>query len=450
MALCLLPDSGHVFQLLRLATRIGQRVGRRVVLFAPQPCAPLARGYPVQFVGLEGIDQRAASAVCAALSRRSRLRVGFSSDFLLAKDYWASLMDPVTAAIPVLLERIQNLHPALMVCDGHVFKPVYVALAHQLALPLIINRAGGTLIGLRRRYDQVFGLSAYNHYFKRFVEFAGWRYNQLALAWARFTDPAGVSRFRVALEAPERIAQRCIPQRAPSLQPQPVEVFAGLAFNEITLRPAGDLPANYVLLPPITDSSDGTPLGPEWEWLGNPSAKPIVLISFGTMVRPSVKLLQTLVRGALAAGARVILSSPTGPSGDLGHPTATDLYHSPFVPQAALLRSGRIAAFVGHGGPGGLCEAISCGVPCLSIPFIWDQSYAASIASLLGVGCTLPRRSVSTTAVRRALTAVLRNPVYAEQARRHSAAWHEALEKSESWAWLERYTEQSSTLKRPT
>jgi UDP:flavonoid glycosyltransferase YjiC (YdhE family) len=160
-------------------------------------------------------------------------------------------------------------------------------------------------------------------------------------------------------------------------------------------------------LPPLEASMDAALA----RWLDERQEKSVAYVSFGTMVRPPVRLLKEIVRAVLAEG-RLVLLQYDGP-----FESHAGVRREPWVAQQEVLAHPAVGIFVSHGGAGSIEEALWAGVPTLSIPRIWDHRFNAWVAEALGTGVYLRRGWNATpsqlrTALRRAL-----DPALDEQAR---------------------------------
>jgi UDP:flavonoid glycosyltransferase YjiC (YdhE family) len=143
------------------------------------------------------------------------------------------------------------------------------------------------------------------------------------------------------------------------------------------------------------------------------------------MVVLSESMIAELILGLTAVGASIIWSLPATQRGALEkHQIPKSFRIEQFVPQKALLGSGRIRCFITHGGSNSCQEAAAFGVPVLCVPFMWDQPYNCSLLVRLGMARMLPKHRVTRARVSREVRELLDNPRYAESAKR----WASALE----------------------
>jgi UDP:flavonoid glycosyltransferase YjiC (YdhE family) len=239
-------------------------------------------------------------------------------------------------------------------------------------------------------------------------------------------------RATAASEAALEESARAVFGEAPPLGPEPFRVSAGTCVLEgrvATPRRADDL-ARELLLPPRIEA--GGPL-PDLlnEWLAA-QQRPVVYVSFGSMVSPRERVLRRLARGLARAQVAVLWAQPAQQRAslrDAGLPTERFRFEE-FVPQAALLASGRVACFVTHAGAASVQEALSAGVPMLTVPFVWDQPYMASVVERLGCGKRLRHRRLAPRTVEAAVRAILVDRSYSERARSLAAELRRMPEES--------------------
>jgi glucuronosyltransferase len=152
-----------------------------------------------------------------------------------------------------------------------------------------------------------------------------------------------------------------------------------------------------------------------------------VLVSFGTSLSLDPAIYRTVAAGLAALDPPAPVIWKLAPS-DLGgadpasiFPGATSPPHItllPWIPQNALLQSGRIAAFLTHGGANSLYEAAFHGVPVAGLPFFGDALDNVAKAVSRGFGISLGRPAALTPGkVAGALGALRADPRYRSAAR---------------------------------
>lgn len=450
--LCFLPDAGHVQPLLRLARTISCHIGGRATCFLAPRFEPMATEHGFGFRPLASFDTPVDARVFAELSRRSNFYNQFSDFSDLFDRYWVPLFQRVNRELEPLAIRLRAERPAVLVADDHIFPTYYRMLAAACGARLVLHRSTGSLFPYHRPFVRAYGLSSWPDWAQRTVERAGELHVKVMRRWRSWRHPDRVRAAEAARAALEHTAQRVFGEATP-LGPEPLCTASGTCVLEhsVASPQSAEALAREVLLPPGIEPPT-MPLRAEIDaWLAAQS-RPVVYVSFGSMVWPEATLLRNLARGLRDSDVAVLWAQPAAQRACLADENLPPerFYFEDFAPQTALLASGRIACFVTHCGAGGVQESLSAGVPTLCIPFLWDQLYNASVLVRLGVAVRLPRRRLKRGAVRAAVTELLGNPVYAERARAVAAELRTLRdETAQSPAWIEqvlqpRRTEQTA------
>ena len=111
------------------------------------------------------------------------------------------------------------------------------------------------------------------------------------------------------------------------------------------------------------------------EWLSGRDPKSVVYVSMGTTAILTSAQAEMIVNGATRANLSVVWSLRKTNQHILEHMTYDHekVMISDWLPQVTILRHPSIHSAVLHGGLGGIQEALSCGVPIVVIPFLFDQ-----------------------------------------------------------------------------
>ncbi len=154
------------------------------------------------------------------------------------------------------------------------------------------------------------------------------------------------------------------------------------------------------------------------------SGPPPVYVGFGSMPLGSrERMSRLLVDTARSTGRRFVVSR-----GWAGIPRTAEDDRCLFVddePHGLLFP--RVAAVVHHGGAGTIATAARAGVPQVVLPHMADQFQWRSQVVKLGLGPGAPMlRTVSASAMSRAINAALTNPIYRARAEEVAAALHAA------------------------
>lgn len=443
---CFLPDTGHVQPLLRLAHLTAYHIGARGTCYLAPRFEQTATEHGFGFRPLVSLDPPVDDSVFAELSRKSNFYNQFSDFADLFDRYWVPLFERVSCELEPLAIRLRADRPAVLVADDHIFSPQYRMLAAICGARLVLHRSSGSLFPYRRSFVRAYGLSSWPAWAQRTVEFAGELHVKLMRRWRSLRRPDRVRAAEAARAALEGAAQRVFGNPA-ALGPDPLCATSGTCVLEdrVAAPHAAEGLAHEVLLPPSIEPST-MPLPPEIDaWLTEQS-RPIVYVSFGSMVWPEATILRNLARGLRYSNLAVLWAQPHAQRAWLAEESLPPerFYFVDFAPQTALLASGRIACFVTHAGSSSVQESLSAGVPMLCVPFLWDQPYNASVMVRLGVAVRLPRRRLKQGDVRAAVTELLCNPGYAERARALAAELRTLRDKTaQSPGWIERILQPS-------
>nr|WP_194304031.1 glycosyltransferase [Chthonobacter albigriseus] len=141
---------------------------------------------------------------------------------------------------------------------------------------------------------------------------------------------------------------------------------------------------------------------------------PVVFVSLGTLQGHRAGIFRAVAEACRRIGARSVVAHCGGldalAAADIGADLITD-----FVPQRAMLR--QASAVVTHAGTNTVFDALAAGVPVLAIPIAFDQPGAAARIVHHGVGLRLSKRRLKVDAVADALTRLIDEPTFRDQAR---------------------------------
>jgi N-glycosyltransferase len=150
------------------------------------------------------------------------------------------------------------------------------------------------------------------------------------------------------------------------------------------------------------------------DWLDGARDAPLVLASLGTVMHREPGLLEAIIE-ALAdepIGAVVAIGRDQDPARFGTPPPNVRLER--YVPQIPVLEA--CDAFVTHGGFNSAKEALSLGVPLVSIPIGGDQPYCAQRVEALGLGRRVGPEERTAQVIRDRAREVLSDPGYRKRA----------------------------------
>ena len=165
---------------------------------------------------------------------------------------------------------------------------------------------------------------------------------------------------------------------------------------------------------------------PDW-WSDDVS--PLVYISFGSVMGSmpvAGQLFAAAVEAVAELPARVLLTIGNETDADTLGTTPANVHVERWVPQAEVF--GHASAVVCHGGSGTTLGALAAGLPLVVVPLFADQPDNARRVAATGAGVAVEpgdeaprepiRSTIDTSTLRRAIQAVLADPMYRDAARR--------------------------------
>ncbi|XP_052591910.1 UDP-glucuronosyltransferase 2A3-like [Peromyscus californicus insignis] len=148
----------------------------------------------------------------------------------------------------------------------------------------------------------------------------------------------------------------------------------------------------------------------------------VVVFSLGSMVKNLTEEKANLIASALAQIPQKVLWRYSGKKpATLG--SNTRLFS--WIPQNDLLGHPKTRAFVTHGGTNGLYEAIYHGIPMVGLPIFADQPDNIAHMQAKGAALKVNFNTLTSADLLKALTAVINEPLYKENAMRLSRIHHE-------------------------
>jgi MGT family glycosyltransferase len=93
-----------------------------------------------------------------------------------------------------------------------------------------------------------------------------------------------------------------------------------------------------------------------------------------------------------------------------------NVFIAKYAPGEALMAASNVV--VSHGGNGTVYQALSCGVPLIGFPTMFDQEINMRRVRALGIGLQMSRASYTGASLQRAVRDVLRDPQYTDRCKR--------------------------------
>jgi UDP:flavonoid glycosyltransferase YjiC (YdhE family) len=198
--------------------------------------------------------------------------------------------------------------------------------------------------------------------------------------------------------------------------------------------PAFPLPATARSIQPLTLGATPSHLPPPW--LKFPNDAPILYFTLGTVFNVEsgdlfervLAGLRTLPINVIATVGREIDPAEFGPQ-------PANIQIAQYIPQAAILP--QVAATVSHGGSGSVIGALAHGLPMVLIPIGADQPHNAARCAALGVARVLDAVEATPERVRAAVTTVLTEPSYRQNAQRLQEEIAALPAAAQALPWLE-------------
>mmetsp|Transcript_161085 Transcript_161085/g.294251 ORF Transcript_161085/g.294251 Transcript_161085/m.294251 type:complete len:483 (-) Transcript_161085:159-1607(-) len=181
---------------------------------------------------------------------------------------------------------------------------------------------------------------------------------------------------------------------------------------EFQVGPFVELPGMMKDVPP--------PKHEAMDFINSAGDEPVVYIAFGTLVVLNPTLVKALVEGLKDVRCKVLWSIPEVQQQLLpGGLTGPKWCIQKFVPQPAVLRSEKVKCFISHCGNSSTHEAMSTGTPMVCVPYLGDQTdWAKSICEYLKCGITIHKVKGTPAQVKDAVTKILTDPSFAENAKK--------------------------------
>ncbi|ASZ13065.1 hypothetical protein KTO58_09040 [Chitinophaga pendula] len=172
-----------------------------------------------------------------------------------------------------------------------------------------------------------------------------------------------------------------------------------------------DLPAQvYYLGPSFSKEQMGADTPFPWEWL---DGRPLVYFTMGTFFNKK-KVFDKVIAASKDAPWQIVISVSKNLSLDLWQELPENVLLRNFVPQSALLEKVDLVACAG--GVNTTTESLLKGLPLLVLPQARDHFDAAQRVVEAGAGIRIDPAQVSVVNIRKAITRLLDEPGYRQQA----------------------------------
>jgi hypothetical protein len=371
----LLPDPGHLVPLLKIAAHVP--APGQVKVFVPDELVGFAASHGFDATGLGPVRPAGGQGAMQNYIAASEMRRVTGAFRAYHETYFQPLKAAIDAMSAPLQAHLRDFRPAVVLIDEHAMPAGLRRALRDLGARWFLhspapNYKGHNTWSFKNCWWVDGRTAARDAWSKTANEYRLWMRRRRG---GRSDAPAGGRRGDSAIPAGAA---------ATSSGGKSARLSSGKCVLERTfladrlLYTSEDrivLPA----LPPLDASMDVTLA----RWLDERQEGSVAYVSFGTMVRPPVRLLQEIVRAVLAEGRQVLLQY----DGDFE--SHAGVRRESWVAQQEVLAHPAVGIFVSHGGAGSIEEALWAGVPTLSIPRIWDHRFNAWVAEALGTGVYL-------------------------------------------------------------
>jgi UDP-N-acetylglucosamine:LPS N-acetylglucosamine transferase len=398
--LSFIPDAGHVIPMLRIAAEFMKREYEAVCYF-PEECKKYADLFNIPMRSLGQVTGGIDFSFMNEISRQSVTKFRLGGWKLIDKAYNSPIEKTIRERFPQILELIGGDDLSLLIADNHHFNGLYRKAAASIGVPIVFHHSEGNL---RYPHDEL----VFCYGYKGFPLSAKVKYYLVTRPW--YVVKWFLGRFR-----PYRKKEN------PESNPVPeIYISSGIApVEEDFIKHKDRLEKErYVHFPPVPDKRDHRLSDSVEKWLDNNNGKPVVYVSFGTMVKPSENFMRTLLKGLLMLDIRVLWAASNSQKQVLESSGNTpDLLIEEFLPQPKVLAHENVRCFISHGGAGGIQDSLLAGKPLLCIPFTFDQPYNSSIIMLMNAGIRIKKEKTSAKSVQAAVSLILNDPIYSNSAR---------------------------------
>lgn len=433
------PYSGHLHPCLALAGRLRRR-GHEIAFYSGATASALVAGEGYQFFGFAALARYLARlvglqpddpAVFQALNERYTT-VGESSLAGAGRRVRALLSEMTAGSVAAQLEDLRAIHrdwaPDAIVVDPMMWAPILVW-HEQTGMPVIpFSFYAGALLPGRRVPVAGFGVAPASGWAGRLRN----RAINAAAGWMNQSVRQSLNLLR----------------RAEGLTPLAASIPAHAARMPLYLVASSpefdfqrdDLPSAVTYIGPCLWEASTTNGAASEPLPASQPGRPIVYLSEGTAQVGEPFLIRAGVEALAGSGVQVVVTT--------GRHRGQPSLGLPNVPANVHIRQwvshrdlfAHTAVVVTTGGSGTVRQALALGVPVLAVPLEWDQLENAARLEHCGAGVRLSRRHCTAASIRSAVTSLLDNPRYRDQARRIQTSFDKAEQNDAALERLEALT----------
>lgn len=245
--------------------------------------------------------------------------------------------------------------------------------------------------------------------------FTNWKYS--TAWWAKLRNQAGYALYKRLIKLVMEVVAKYRRQWNLPLYSQPGDAYSQLA--QISHQPAElefpreNLPQWFHFTGPYHYSSSREPVSFPWDKL---TGKPLIYASMGTLQNRLVDVFYKIAAACDGLDAQLVISL----GGSATPESLPNLPGSPLVveyaPQLELLRKATLT--ITHAGMNTTLECLNNAVPMVAIPVTNDQPGVAARIAWTGAGEVVPLKQITVPRLQKAISQVLTQPSYKENALR--------------------------------
>jgi MGT family glycosyltransferase len=150
------------------------------------------------------------------------------------------------------------------------------------------------------------------------------------------------------------------------------------------------------------------------------STLPRILITVGSILKCDETFVEIVIEAFQHEKVNIILIAD--PKLRNGWPKNFLVY--PYIPQLEVLK--KVQAVICHAGYNTVCETLSFGLPLITLPVMFDQSYVATKVAKCGAGIRLKYRRLKSKYLKDSLMQLLSNPDYSNAAQKIKKSFDDA------------------------
>lgn len=249
--------------------------------------------------------------------------------------------------------------------------------------------------------------------------FTNWKYS--TAWWAKLRNQAGYTLYKRLTKPIRELVDEYRRQWNLPLYSQPGDAYSQLA--QISHQPAElefpreDLPQWFHLTGPYHYSGSREPVSFPWDKL---TGKPLIYASMGTVQNRLVDVFYKIAAACEGLDAQLVISlggsaTPESLPNLPGNPLVVE-----YAPQLEILQ--KVTLTITHAGMNTTLECLNNGVPMVAIPIANDQPGIAARIAWSGAGEVVPLKQITVPRLRTAISQVLTQPSYKQNALRLQSA----------------------------